>query len=345
MSPVPVPPPWQARCGYIRRGGAGGWRSARAAVSLSNSPSSRGGCAPPAGENWVSSGPGAAVLPRLRARERGRASGLRECGAGRTRPEPPAVPGSHRSHLPLPSSPAAGAPRAALFFWECERAAEGRAEPVSGAQQQERGPAHPGPLPPPRPPSSRGGLSVPGVSRVSPFSAPGGAERHGRCIPTGIGVVFLPWHQLLGPERPLVRRPLSLQGDYLLAAALFSPGHGACVGCGSCAGKPQSPWSDRGMGPLPLPLPAPGLTPPAPGPARQLRPGRAGNGHGQRNRHGRLVPPCPVAAPRRRGCPAEPVEWRRCCRSCGSGCPTPWGLHPLGFIFFFFPFGMTSAVG
>lgn len=250
-----------------------------------------------------------------------RGPSLRAAGV-RGRVDPPREPrGSHRSHLlqkgdPFPLSPAAGAPRAGyrpaprffgFFFLGLRTCRGGRSRARVECTTAGAGARTPRP-----PPSSTPALlpgrdlsswGVPSFPILSPW---------GRCIPTGIGagVVFLRWHQLLGLEGPLLRRPLSLRGDYLLAAALFSPGHGACVGCGSCAGKPQSPWSDRGMGPLALPLPAPGLTPPAPDPARQLRPcgpGERGtlrgtghaqrNGHGQSNRHGRLVPPCPGAAP------------------------------------------------
>lgn len=177
---------------------------------------------------------------------------------------------------PLSLSPAAGAPPRAGYraaprlFWGAN--VPGRAEPSRGGCQNTPAPSFLHACPPPGAGSEFRGC--PEFPRCQPVG--GGAGRPLHSHRDRGWVVFLRWHQLLGLERPLVRRPLSLRGDYLLAAALFSPGHGACVGCGSCAGKPQSPWSDRGMGPLALPLPAPRLTPPAPDPARQLRLCRAG---------------------------------------------------------------------
>lgn len=62
-------------------------------MSLSNSPSSRGGCAQPAGENWVSTGPGAAVVPRLV----GEGEGAEPPGAGvRGRVDTSRAPGCPR---------------------------------------------------------------------------------------------------------------------------------------------------------------------------------------------------------------------------------------------------------
>lgn len=206
---------------------------------------------------------------------------MRECGAGWTPRELPGVPGSHRSPRSpylLPQVPPVQGITLRPGSFAGPNVPGGQSPARVGCTTAGAGATTPRPPPsstpallPGREPGSRGVPSFPILS-------PGGRSGTAAAFPPGsaLGVVFLRWHQLLGPERPLVRRPLSLRGDYLLAAALFSPGHGACVGCGSCAGKPQSPWSDRGMGPLPLPLPAPGLTPPAPGPARRLRLCRAG---------------------------------------------------------------------
>lgn len=144
---------------------------------------------------------------------------LRECGVGWTARELPGIPVSHRCLLlqkaALPLSPAAGAPRAgyrpAPRFLGCERAGKGGAEPERGAQQQGRRPGHPCPLLPLRPPPPGADPSSWGVPGF-PFSAHrGGAGRplHSRRDRPG-GVVFLRWHQLLGPERPLIGRPLSV---------------------------------------------------------------------------------------------------------------------------------------
>lgn len=269
MLRVPRPPPLRrASCGYITRGGRGGWRSARAALSLSNSPGEAAGelSLPSLGENWVSTGLGA------------RHEGLSLGGVGvRGRGAPPELCLSRVAQIPSPAeSPAAliasragyrAAPR-------CFGGADvpGRAEPSPGGVQQGRG-GHKAPVLsflPVRPP--RGG----GCARGCPGFP---HSQHGRGRGWQGGFVFLRCHRLQGPQRPLVRRPLSFRGDYLLAAALFCPGHGACVGCGSCAGKPQSPWSDRGMGPLALPLPAPGLTPAGPDRVPGWGTGTAGSSH------------------------------------------------------------------
>lgn len=264
----PSPPLRRARCGYITRGGRGGWRSARPALSLSNSPgeaAGRTGSAP----GWGARHGG----PSLGA------VGVRGTGGTpralpvpcRTDPISCRKPGSPYRQ---PQVPPVQVSCCTPVFWGCGRAGEGRAEPVWGAAGAGASGAsflHV------RSPPGRELRS--GVSRVSPFSARGGRPLHRR-VGAGEGeFVFLRCRGLLGPQRPLVRRPLSLRGDYLLAAALFCPGHGACVGCGSCAGKPQSPWSDRGMGPLALPLPAPGLTPPGPDPVPGWGTGTAGSSH------------------------------------------------------------------
>ena len=82
------------------------------------------------------------------------------------------------------------------------------------------------------------------------WSLPGGSPC--RVLRVGLAWVFfffLRWHQLPRPARRLVWRPLvMLRGDYLLAAALLSPGHEAVRAAGrvTCAGKPQSPGSRGG---------------------------------------------------------------------------------------------------
>lgn len=191
--PPSLPLPWQARCGYITRGGRGGWRSARAAVSLSNSPSSRGGCAEPAGENWVSTGLGAGGRRGSPARGRGRggrASGLRERGAGWAPRELPGVPVSHRSPSPAES------PAPLIAGRRCPPPVQGIAlHPGFFGVRTCRGgqsPAGAGARTP-QPPLSSTPALLPGRALSSwgvpsfPVLSPWGAERDGRSIPTGIG--------------------------------------------------------------------------------------------------------------------------------------------------------------
>lgn len=167
-------------------------------MSLSNSPSSRGGCAEPAGENWVSTGLGARgqpCFPGSWARERGpslRAAGVR-CGVDT--PRAPGVPGWHRSHLPqkgdpFPLSPAAGDPRAG--YRPVPRFILGP-RMCRGGQSRARvecTTAGAGVRTPQPPPSSTPAL-LPGRDLSSwgapsfPILSPRG--RSGRCVPTGIG--------------------------------------------------------------------------------------------------------------------------------------------------------------
>lgn len=187
VCPPSLPPPWQARCGYITRGGRGGWRSARAAVSLSNSPSSRGGCAEPAGENWVSTGLGAGGRRGSPARGRGRggrASGLRERGAGWAPRELPGVPVSHRSPSPAESPapliagrrcpPRAGYRAAPRFFWGAN--VPGRAEPSRGGCQNTPAPSFLHACPPPGAGSEF--LGSPEFTRSQPMGGGAGRPLH-----------------------------------------------------------------------------------------------------------------------------------------------------------------------
>lgn len=233
MLRVPRPPPLRrASCGYITRGGRGGWRSARAALSLSNSPGEAAGelSLPSLGENWVSTGLGA------------RHEGLSLGGVGvRGRGAPPELCLSRVAQIPSPAeSPAAliasragyrAAPR-------CFGGADvpGRAEPSPGGVQHGRGGSQgSGALLPARPPSSGRGLRS-GVSRVSPFSAwPGSGLARGVCfpaVPSAAGAAeaprqeaslvpgrlsagcssFLPWSRgLCGPRVMCWKAPESLE--------------------------------------------------------------------------------------------------------------------------------------
>lgn len=241
-------------------------------MSLSNSPSARRACR----ENWVSTGLGAAV-PRS---GRGRGAEPLRCGS--------AVRGGHPESSgvsPCRTDAISRESRAALIasrrcpvrgialspgFWG-RTCRGGRSRARAGCTTART----PRPAPSSASASARGGSECRGCPEF-PRSQPG----------SGWGWLLFSCGGISCWGRPLVRRPLSLRGDYLLAAALFSAGHGACVGCGSCAGKPQSPWSDRGVGPPALPLlrgvnsSRPGSCAAAPPvPARGAGTGTAGSSH------------------------------------------------------------------
>lgn len=189
---------------------------------------------------------------------------------------------------PLPLSPAAGAPRAgcrpAPRVLGCERAGEGGAEPVRGEQQ-----------PGPRSPSFLrvrllpGRNRVPGVSRVSPFSARIGLGGCFPAVPSAAGAgpssgglsrygAIICWLQLFSR---LVTGPVWAAGHVLesprVPGAIGAWGRWLCLSLhrvnssrpGSCAAAPPVPARGAGAGTtgpshrVPWPLPGAGAVPPS----------------------------------------------------------------------------------
>lgn len=196
---------------------------------------------------------------------------------------------------------------------------------MRGAQQ----PGHPGPLLPPRPPPPGAGPSAGGVPSFPVLSrdrAGGGC-----CFPAAASAAGA------GPSSG----GLSRYGAIICWLQLFSPlVTGPVWAAGHVLESPRVPgaigeWGRR------LCLSCAGLTPPAPGPARRLRPCRPGEQEqAQRARptvsRGRSQA---LRLSRRAGWVVTMlwVLWVRLC--CAVG------VAPFRLYFFFFFFGVAAAVG